>query len=304
MARTELEEPTIETHIVAETWNPIVGEVLAGRVGVRKIGPIFDVETGKWEIGKKSNTLIIRELSKKLMQVTQKNNPANSDIVVNVYKEDGHIEVKCNITIIKRNMNLGDIAEIAKHEDTGLLNLYFTRKGDPDFLISSISVDPTILLRSGSLKYRLPEEITKYADLENISIFTRPVFHSYSLVVSNKLVKTDKYLNKKRVLQTCDKQDNSHLTFVRKGNVLRISSFLDRNNHRHLNKPAIPFLVCDKHIDIPVGMFIIETSELFDRDNVDVRIDFDWPTNPLIVYRGNDLVVSYLGDTYDTINKH
>ena len=52
-----------------------------------------DVETGKWEIGKSFHTLVIRELSQETNQVTQKNN-LNSDIIVNVYKEDGHIEVK------------------------------------------------------------------------------------------------------------------------------------------------------------------------------------------------------------------
>lgn len=304
MARTPIEQPPVDHIVVTVTDNEIVGEVMAGRMGVRKIGPLFDIESNTWDIGKKSTVLHIRELSTRLLQVRQDKNPANCDIVVNVFKEDKTISVTANIGIIKKNMNLADVNEIAKHDDTGLLNLYFTRKGDPDFLIASISVDPAILLRSKSLKYRLPEEITRYADLDNISIFTRPVFHHYGLIVQEKLIKTDLHLNKNQILQKCGRRDDSHITFVRQGKYLRISSFMNKGTEKLFNKPYYSFLVCEKNIDIPVGMFTIETAELFSSDSLDIPLDFEWPKEPLIVYRGKEIVASYLGDTYDTVNQH
>ncbi len=301
MSMAPLKEDPMSHIKVTQTENPLVGQVIAGTFSKRAIGPMFDIETNTWEIGKKGTKLHLKELSTRLTQVTQNNNPNAVDISVDIYKADKTMEISANIGIIKKNMNLADVAEISKSKDAGLLNLYFTRKGDPDYLVTSIQVDPTILLRAKKLKYNLPEDVTKYSALEEISIFTRPIFHSYSLQILDKFVESDYYLGKHTVVQVAKEQSPYHATLLRNGSSVKVTSFIG-NDAKHLfTSNQIRFVVCDNDIDIPVGTFTVDSADLFN-GNSTVDLDFDWPEKPLITYKARGLVISYLGDTYGGTN--
>lgn len=301
MSIAPIEDEPLDHILTITTENKIVEQVLCGNISKRKIGPVFDIQNNKWEIGEKSKHLHLRELSTRLIQVTDNKAPEASDINVTVYRQDGTMDIKANLGIIKKNMNLADISDISKSAETGLLNLYFTRKGDPDYLISSVQVDPVILLRSKKLQYKLPDDMAKHTEVENISIFTRPVFHSYNLNILDKFIQSDKNLGKMKVLQVAEEHDDSHLTIVRNGNAIKIQSFVE-NTIGHISTTNIKFLVCDKHVDNPVGGFVIESTELDDHAQIEIPLDFTWPADPLILYKAPGFVISYLGDTYDTAN--
>lgn len=298
MSMSPIEKDTADNIVVLETENSIIYDVLKGKISKRRIGPIFDVENNKWEVGEKSNILVLKELSKKLMQVENKPNN-KADVSIRIYKEDKTLEITANYQSIKKNMNLADIADISKSEDTGLLNLYFTKKGDPDYLVDSVQVDPSILLRNKTLAYTLSDDITKHTDLENISIFTRPIFHNYSLQVLDKLVKSDYYMEKQQVLQVAGDTDKTcHVAIVKQGNTLKLQSFVSDIDRTAPIGTHIRFIVCDGHIDLPVGTFIINADDLYSGTTFEMDIDFLWPTEPVIVYKSKGLVVNYLGDTY------
>ena len=297
MSMSPIEEDDLDHIVVVETENQIVHECLKGNISKRKIGPIFDVENNTWEIGEKSNVLVLRELSKRIMQVTNKWNP-NSDISIKVYKQDNEIEIEANYQTIKKNMNLADIADISKSDDSGLLNLYFTRKSDPDYLIDSIQVDPVILLRNKKLKYQLSDQVSKHTDIENISIFTRPIFHSYSLQVLDKLIKSDYYLNRQQVLQVAGNAQDCHVAIIKQGDTLKLQSFVTEVDHTAPLNVQTRFIVCDGHIDAPAGVFEVDRDDLYSGKTFYAQVDFEWPSKPLIVYRSKGLVVKYLGDTY------
>lgn len=301
MSIAPIEQVPLDHILVLETENQIVEQVLNGNLSKRKIGPVFDIENNKWEIGEKSRHLHLRELSTRLIQVTDHKNPDSSDINVTVYRQDGTMDIKANLGTIKKNMNLADISEISKSAETGLLNLYFTRKGDPDYLISSVQVDPVILLRSKKLQYKLPDDMAKHTEVENISIFTRPVFHSYNLNILDKFIQSDKNLGKMRVLQVAEEHDDSHLTMVRNGNTIKVQSFIDVATN-HISSNNVKFLICDKHVDNPVGGFAIPADQLNDHAQLEIPLDFKWPADPLVIYKAPGFVISYLGDTYDTAN--
>ncbi len=295
MARL-VEEP--EEHIlVVESEDDLIRKVLTGEVSRRAIGPVFDVENETWTVGEKSKTLVLKELTKRLLRIENKPNP-NVDISIKVYKADKTIEIKANYGIIRKNMNLADIADISKSKDSGLLNLYFTRKNDPDYLIDSIQVDPMILLRNQKLRYRLPEDITKHTQIDNISIFTRPIFHKYSLQVLDKVVKSDYYMDKMQPLQVAHKVEECHIALLRDGTKLRLQSFISQMDTTIVGSDFTRFLVCDEHIDNPVGVFDVAREDLLSGKTHDIDLEFNWPKKPLIIYKARGLVTSYLGDTY------
>jgi len=85
------EEP--EDHIlVVESEDDLIRKVLTGEVSRRAIGPVFDVENETWTVGEKSKTLVLKELTKRLLRIENKPNP-NVDISIKVYKADKTIEI-------------------------------------------------------------------------------------------------------------------------------------------------------------------------------------------------------------------
>ncbi len=302
MSMTPIPDEEEEDIIVIETYNSMAREVLSGKRSRRTIGPVFDIENRTWDIGAKSNVLIIKELSSRLLEVTNEKANTNVDIGIQLFKENLQLEIVANYHVIKKNMNLADIADISKSSDNSLLNLYFTKKGDPDYLIESVQVDPMILLHNRKLKYSLSSDITKHADLDNISIFTRPIFHSYGLQVLDRLVESDYYMNKQQVLQVAGTSDTCHVMIMNHGDTVKIQSFVVEMDNTAPRTKNVRFVVCDGEIDAPVGSFLVSTPSLYSGESFEVDIDFKWPRQPLIVYRSKGLVANYLGDTYGRTN--
>ena len=302
LGMSPLPEEDNEDIIVIETWNTMVDEILKGKRSRRSVGPVFDPETRQWDIGVKSNVLVLQEQSSRLLQVTNKRN-TNVDIGIHIYKKDLQLEITANYHIIKKNMNLADIADISKSADAGLLNLYFTKKGDPDYLIDSLQVDPLVLLSNKTLRYSLPNDITKHADLDEISIFTRPIFHSYGLQISDQVIKSDYYLNKRHVLQTAGRAESCHVALIQQGNDIKIQSFLSEIDSTAPQRKEVKFVVCDNNIDIPVGQFILDNADIYSGKSFVLKTKFKWPKRPIIIYKSEGLVVNYLGDTYGGTNQ-
>ena len=122
VARRDITDTGNEVELVVESDNPVVGEVISGKRSKRSLGALYDVEHNQWNIGEKSSRLVLRELSKRILEIENKPNPG-VDIGVKVYKEDKSLEINANYSNIKRNMNLSDISEISKSSDVDLLNL-------------------------------------------------------------------------------------------------------------------------------------------------------------------------------------
>ncbi len=302
MGMSPLPEEDNEDIQIIETYNTIVDDVLKGKRSRRAVGPVFDPETREWDIGEKSNVLVLQEQSSRLLQVTNQRN-TNVDIGIHIYKNDLQLEVTANYHIIKKNLNLADIADISKSADASLLNLYFTKKGDPDYLIDSLQVDPLVLLSNKTLRYSLPSDITKHTDLDDISIFTRPIFHSYGLQISDKVIKSDYYLNKRHVLQIAGRSESCHVALIQQGNDIKVQSFLSEVDTTAPQNKEVKFVVCDNDIDIPVGQFILDSADIYSGQTFLLKTKFKWPKKPIIVYKSLGLVVNYLGDTYGGTNQ-
>jgi len=257
---------------------------------------IWDIETAEWSIEKRTNNLVLRNLSGQLFQI-RGTDPVKSDISLNIYKDTNTLEVKVNLSIIKQTMNLMDIETVSRTEDA-LLNLYFTKLNDPDYLIAIAEIDPMLLFKKRSVLIHL-DEVARYADWNNISIFTRPIFRKYSLEISDKRVETAFTQDKRNILQTVitKEKTDAHLYIVPHKEKLKILSEVQKDqDYVYESKKTLQFLVFNSNIDELVGGFTVNIDELKINNTLTVDIPFRMPRDPLILYKNKYLSVNYLGD--------
>ena len=257
---------------------------------------IWDIETEEWSIEKRTSNLVLRNLSGQLFQI-RGTDPVKSDISLNIYKDTNTLEVKINLSVIKQTMNLMDIETVSRTEDA-VLNLYFTRLNDPDYLIAIAEIDPMLLFKKRSIRISL-DDVARYADWNNISIFTRPIFKKYSLEISDKRVETAFTQNRRNILQTATTKEktDAHLYIMPYKNTLKIASEVQPDqDYVFESKKTLQFLVCNSNIDELVGGFAIDVDELKKNNTLTVDIPFRMPRDPIILYKNKYLSVNYLGD--------
>ena len=213
---------------IIKTDSEICSEILGGKLSLKSCGMIWDIETAEWSIEKRTNNLVLRNLSGQLFQI-RGTDPVKSDISLNIYKDTNTLEVKVNLSIIKQTMNLMDIETVSRTEDA-LLNLYFTKLNDPDYLIAIAEIDPMLLFKKRSVLIHL-DEVARYADWNNISIFTRPIFRKYSLEISDTKVTTAYTLGKSNIFQTVitKEKTDAHLYIVPHKEKLKILSEVQKD---------------------------------------------------------------------------
>lgn len=281
---------------VIKTDSEICSEVLSGRLSLKKCGMIWDIENEKWSIEKRTSNLVLRNLSGQLFQI-RGTDPAKSDISLNIYKDSNTLEVKINLSVIKQTMNLMDIETVSRTSDA-LLNLYFTKLNDPDYLIKIAEIDPMLLFKKRSVIIKL-DDVAKYADWSNISIFTRPIFKKYSLEISDKKVNTAFTQDKRNILQTVITKEkiDAHLYIIpHKGTLKILSEVHADQDYVFESKKTLQFLVCNSNIDELVGGFTVDIDELKTNNTLTLDIPFRMPHDPLILYKNKYLSVNYLGD--------
>jgi hypothetical protein len=280
---------------VVASHNTLCKDIVAGKLAVRDCGMIWDMSQETWDIDKKSDVLVLKELGSQLLQIPHAN-PFACDIFVRIYKKQNVIEISVDAKNIKNSMNLSDINQIANTEHT-LLNLYFTRKNDPDYLIESVEVDPVLLFKKKKIRFKV-DTITKHADWDNISIFTRPIFKNYGFEIQDTIIESDYNRNIKTILQRATSVEDAHIYLSVKDQLVTLNSTITiEQDYLVAGQKDLKFLVCDSIIDNIVGGFGVSSQDIVNMGRINVCIDFEWPKNALVVYKNKQLLVSYVGET-------
>ena len=296
--RELIDDITIPDIEVIKTSNAICGEVLAGTLSLKKCGMVWDIVNEEWSIEKKTNTLVLRGRVDKLFQIHE-TDPAKSDVSLRIYKNTNILEVKVNIKNIKLNMNLMDIDHVSRTEDA-ILNLYFTKLNDPDYLIAIAEIDPMLLFKKQKLRISL-DYVAKYADWNNISIFTRPIFKKYSLEMNDSEMITAFSQDQQNIFQTVEtnSQKDAHLYIMPyEGKLKIVSEVAAEHEYVFQSKKSLQFLVFSSNIDELAGGFEVDLEELKINNTMIVDIPYRMPRNPLILYKNKYLAVNYVGDKY------
>lgn len=278
---------------IASTSNELIGQVIKRTLPKKWVRMVYDVVNEVWEPATETTTLHIEDRGISILKVTGKN-PNNNDIYINVFKDTNTVEIKANRLHIQRSLNISQIDNISS-SDSSLVNFYICAKHNPDRLLHVIEIDPITLIKERQLRFTIDKDI----DWDNVSFFTRPMFTSYGIEYYNVSQNLNKQFVSDRLLQTVSFNDvEPHLTIVKsEGGVKILNRTTEDTSYTTASVNKIMFLVCDGHIDKPIGAFGVSGDKLREVIDVDIKTKFKWPEKPLIVYKSNTLSVNYVGET-------
>lgn len=270
-------------------------KALTGKISVKKLKAIKEIDSDNIYISEQSDQLFLTAISHKLLKITD-NNPNTCDLNVTFHTKKDLIEISINTASIKANMNVSEINELIVNDNT-LMNLYVTRKDDPNSLLSSIEVSPEVLFKNKSLFVKV--DLSNHVDWNDISVYTTPIFHRYSVVFNH--IETENVFDTtdNKYLQQVKINDNmSHINIMGSGRTLSIdSSYITESNTYILDgKNTLKFLICDGNPDKLIGGFVIKSNDIIKKNRHEIPLTFTMPETPLILYKGKDLKVNYLGD--------
>ena len=279
-----------ERDMQTESWNPVCKRIIKGKASLKRYGMIWDIVNEVWDIDFRSTTLIIEAKHNKLVPFEYDADPTGTEIFAKIFYEDAKILIEANKRNIRGLKNLSDITEIASSENK-LLDIYITRKNDPDYLISSIEVDPLTLFKNGKQLLDLSMDVNKTADWNNISLYAKTVFSNYGWSLSKSIIQTQDFLGTKKILQT-NVQQKSNININVVDNVAYIRSDIkDSELYYFDGRKHLKFVVCDNSIDNLVGAFEVPVGSLLQEDSR-VNLNFKWPNNPLVIYKNNYIPVN------------
>ena len=284
--------------IEAPCWNPICKRIIKGTSSIKKYGMIWDIINNRWDFGERSTTLELVARGNKLIPFESIDDPTKSDIFVKIFYEDNKVMVQANRSNITTTKNLSDITAVAQSENK-LLDIYITKKGDPDYLIDSIGVDPLALFSNGKQIIDLNPTITDKVNWNEISLYTKPVFKQYQWTLQATVKENQNFLGTSRLIQVSSDVDNADINISVVDNSLHITSELTEDEMYYFEgKNQIQIVVCDGAVDnfvgaieLPVGLLLQSQSYL--------NINFDWPEDPLLIFKNNYVTISTNGELND-----
>jgi hypothetical protein len=290
ISNTSKEVTDPENYMQTESWNPVCKRITKGKASLKRYGMIWDLVNEVWDIDFRSTTLIIEAKHNKLIPFKHGADPTGTEIFAKVFYEDAKILIEANKRNISGLKNLSDITEIATSENK-LLDIYVTRKNDPDYLISSIEIDPLTLFKHGKQLLDLPTAINEMADWGNISLYAKTVFNNYGWSLAKRIIKTQDFLGTKKILQQ-NISDKSNININVVDGVAYIHSDIKDTELYYFNgRKHLKFVVCDSNIDNLVGAFEVPVGSLLQEDSK-INLSFKWPENPLVVYKNNYITVN------------
>jgi hypothetical protein len=279
-----------EELIQVETKNPICKKLIQGKASLKKYGMIWDIVKEKWDIDVRSTTLVIESKHNKLLPFIQNLDPTTTELFVNIFYNTNEVLVEINRDIIKSLKNLSDITEISTNE-TKLLDIYITKKGDPDYLINTIEIDPLPLFARGKQVIDLNSSITDKLDWQDISLYAKPVFENYGWSLQG--TEKSRSTGRDKVLQqSTSKAEEKDININVVDNVLYLSSRLTKAQLYYFDgQTKLRIVVCDRNIDNLVGAFEVPVENLLNNTSV-TDIKFKWPREPLLLYKNNYVTIA------------
>lgn len=281
-------EPSSELGVLQTTsQNPICKELQKGSKTSKRYAMTWDMVNDKWEIDKKATTLRLDGYGDKLIQYMKNTHPTTNEIYAKVFYNANKIVLSANLNNIRKTKNLADIHQISTGTDD-MLDIFITRKNDPDYLIGVLKIDPGTLIKTTRLMVDLNEDILRKIDWNNISFYTKPVFKHYGIELTDQTF--DDSLNRKlgHIIQTNKKHKedcNINIVVYNKDKFMHITSSISEDQLYYFNdRPFINFFVCDTTPDRLVLSHSLTVEQILAND-IKIPIEQTWPEQPLIIFK-------------------
>lgn len=276
-------------------------QVVRGIIPLRQLYVIPDPISGEFCVAQKLKRLnlgidsAIGESYINRIQKLKRREFSDDAVTITLHNQNNSLVVSINESVIKRNLGLSDIYEVAAVGNERIMDLYLSRQHNPDLLEHTVRVNILQLFSEKRFKAHLPN-----LNFSDISIWTVPVLGEYSLVHTGHLIESDAVLRPHAVIQRVENSERpAHLVIQKTADgVVLKSSMLESDKLAGVANKRLNFIVSSSTIDNMVGTFSIDTNQLLDHPApVRIPIDFAWPENPVIAYKNKYLVINYQGET-------
>lgn len=279
------------------TNNPICGRIMDGTITLRRCSLYYDEVNEIWDITEKANVLVLDDQVSTLYKLQDQGGQLAKEVMVRIFKDPGIISVSINKQNISKSYSMANIDQIKKQGGEHF-SLFATVKNNPDYLIKALPVDTSELFEQNKVTINTGIIGNEW---DNISLYMRPVLKMYGIEYYNDLVQTDEMDQTNKIIQTTRRQGGYHGgIFNKRGrHIIFDKTYLMGFTDLVRNVQRLDFVVCNKHIDNYVGGFSIHKDKLLNDKlkQIEVRLGFVMPSDPLIVYKNKRVAIKYLGES-------
>ena len=207
---------------------------------------VFDKDTNTIQPTKKSEVIKLLKPGSKLFEIKKVDNIIeNVDIAITIYKDDSILTLSLNPAIINRTsapLLMGQL----QFEEGSALNLFITKKNNPNVMFKSICVDLNDFLSESKnikiLKYDI-SDILQNTSIDGISIYTRQVFEHYAWQIKDKFISTHYAEGISRSLLDELESENYHILIQTLApNVVEVQLINKPKNFKYLKELTVAFL--------------------------------------------------------------
>mgnify|MGYP001075048283 CR=1 FL=1 len=207
----------------------------------------FDRDVGTIQPVRKNEIIRLLRADTKLFEINKVDNIIeNTDIAITIYKDDLILTISLNSAIINK-MSMPLLIGQLQFEEGSALNLFITKKNNPNIMFKSLYVDLNDFLSESknikTLKYDI-SDILQNASVDEISIYTRQVFEHYAWQIKDRFIFTHKIKGKsKRLLSEFDfGLENYHILIQTLApNVIEVQLLNEIEKTENLKKVLIAF---------------------------------------------------------------
>ena len=237
----------------------------------------FDKNTSIVQPIRKNEVIKLLKPESKLFKIKKIDNIIeNIDIAITIYKDDSTLTISLNPAIINRT-SMPLLMSQLQFEEGSALNLFITKKNNPNVMFKSLYVDLNDFLSESknikTLEYDI-SDILPNASVDEISIYTRRIFEHYAWQVNDKFISTHNAEGISRSLLDELESENYHLVIVAKApNVISIQLMNDIDYEKYPKTEFIAFLREAKNPYSMSSYVNVELSKL--KKNIPINIKTD-----------------------------
>ena len=178
---------------------------------------VFDKDTNTIQPTKKSEVIKLLKPESKLFKIKKVDNIIkNVDITITIYKDDSILTLSLNPAIINRT-SMPLLMSQLQFEEGSALNLFITKKNNPNVMFKSLYVDLNDFLSESknikTLEYYI-SDILQNISVDEISIYTRRIFEHYAWQIKDKFITTHKNKGISKRLLGVLESENYHLVIT------------------------------------------------------------------------------------------
>jgi len=210
----------ISKKLIPETANPYVitenavcSKIISGKENSAWWCVHYDDETNEPAFMHKKDVAGLRAPENLLYKIPK--NRVSNDINIKLYPQDNIVTVNVSYQT-KQKLLWGIKMNDLTNPQGSKMNLYITKRNNPDFLINQIIIDPLELVRENTVAVRLKHSIERYVDISDIDIYTMRLFDSYGYDIGNEYVPT--YNTNQRRINISKLEEINHIVVTRRNN--------------------------------------------------------------------------------------